>query len=37
MGLEALAEGKMTDATQAERDIVAGQLYFSGAWFHFLM
>ncbi len=37
MGLEALAEGKMIDATQAERDIVAGQLYFFRAWFHFLI
>jgi hypothetical protein len=35
MGLEAIAEGKMTDATQAERDIVEGQLYFFRAWFHF--
>lgn len=35
MGLEAIEEGKMTDATQAERDIVAGQLYFFRAWFHF--
>lgn len=35
MGLEAIAEGKMTDATQAERDIVAGQLHFFRAWFHF--
>lgn len=35
MGLEALAEGKMTDATQEERDMIAGQLYFFRAWFHF--
>ena len=35
MGLEAIAEGKMTDATQAERDMVEGQLYFFRAWFHF--
>ncbi|MGI6047829.1 MAG: RagB/SusD family nutrient uptake outer membrane protein [Petrimonas sp.] len=35
MGLEALAEGKMTDATQAERDIIEGQLYFFRAWFYF--
>jgi hypothetical protein len=35
MGLEALAEGKMTDATQAERDMIEGQLYFFRAWFHF--
>lgn len=35
MGLEAIAEGKMTDATQAQRDIIAGQLHFFRAWFHF--
>lgn len=35
MGLEALAENKMKDATQAERDIIAGQLYFLRAWFYF--
>lgn len=35
MGLEALAEGKMKDATQAERDIIEGQLYFFRAWFYF--
>lgn len=26
---------KMTDATNEERDIIAGQLYFFRAWFHF--
>lgn len=35
MGLQAIAEGKMTDATQDERNMVAGQLYFFRAWFHF--
>ena len=35
MGLEALAEGKLTDASQAERDIIEGQLYFFRAWFYF--
>lgn len=35
MGLQALAEGKMIDATQAERDIIEGQLYFFRAWFYF--
>lgn len=35
MGLQALAEGKMADATQAERDIIEGQLYFFRAWFYF--
>lgn len=35
MGLEALKEGKMTDATQDERDIIEGQLHFFRAWFYF--
>ena len=35
MGLQALADGKMTDASQDERDILAGQLYFMRAWFYF--
>lgn len=35
MGLQAIAEGKMTNATQDERNMVAGQLYFFRAWFHF--
>ena len=35
MGLEALAEGKMTDASADERKLVEGQLYFMRAWFHF--
>lgn len=35
MGLEALAAGKMIDATQDERDFVEGQLYFFRAWFYF--
>ncbi|WP_243699299.1 RagB/SusD family nutrient uptake outer membrane protein [Natronoflexus pectinivorans] len=35
MGLEALEAGLMTDATQAERDMIRGQLYFFRAWFHF--
>ncbi|RNC65583.1 RagB/SusD family nutrient uptake outer membrane protein [Proteiniphilum sp. X52] len=35
MGLEAIAEGKMTDANQDERDMIAGQLYFMRAWFYF--
>ncbi len=35
MGLEALAAGKMMDATQDERDIIEGQLYFFRAWFYF--
>lgn len=35
MGLQAIADGKMTDASQDERDIIAGQLYFLRAWFYF--
>lgn len=35
MGLKALEEGKMTDANKAERDMIAGQLYFMRAWFYF--
>jgi hypothetical protein len=35
MGLEALEKGMMIDGSQAERDIIAGQLYFFRAWFHF--
>ena len=35
MGLQALAEGKMTDANQEERDLITGQLYFMRAWFYF--
>lgn len=35
MGLAAFAEGKMTDASKEERDLVEGQLYFMRAWFYF--
>lgn len=35
MGLQALADGKMTDATQEERNLIEGQLYFMRAWFYF--
>jgi len=35
MGLQAIADGKMTDASQDERDIITGQLYFMRAWFYF--
>jgi hypothetical protein len=35
MGLEALANGKMTDASQDERDMITGQLYFLRAWNYF--
>lgn len=35
LGLEALANGLMVDATQEERNLVEGQLYFLRGWFHF--
>lgn len=35
MGLQALADGKMTDASQEERNLIEGQLYFMRAWFYF--
>jgi hypothetical protein len=35
MGLAALEEGKMIDATPAERDIIKGQLLYCRAWFYF--
>lgn len=34
-GIQALKDGKLTDASQAERDIIEGQLYFFRAWFYF--
>lgn len=35
MGIQALENGLMIDATKEERDMIAGQLYFFRAWFHF--
>lgn len=35
MGIQALEDGMMIDATKEERDMIAGQLYFFRAWFHF--
>ena len=35
LGLQAIADGLMIDATQEERNLVEGQLYFLRAWFHF--
>ena len=35
MGLKALEDGLLTDATQEQRDMIAGQLYFFRAWFYF--
>lgn len=35
MGLEALENGLMTDASQDERDVIKGQLHFLRGWFYF--
>ncbi|MDR0962861.1 MAG: RagB/SusD family nutrient uptake outer membrane protein [Mediterranea sp.] len=35
MGLQAIADGKLTDATQEERNLIEGQLYYCRAWFYF--
>lgn len=35
MGLEALENGIMVDGSKDEKDMIAGQLYFFRAWFHF--
>ena len=35
MGLQAIEEGLLTDATKEQRDIIAGELYFFRAWFYF--
>ena len=35
VGLKAIEEGKLVNATQEERDLLAGQLYFFRAWWHF--
>jgi hypothetical protein len=35
MGLEALENGMMVDATTEERNMIKGQLLFFRAWFHF--
>lgn len=35
LGLEALQNGMLKDATQEERDFIEGQLYFFRAWFYF--
>ncbi len=35
MGLQAIADGKMTDASQEEKNLVTGQLYFMRGWFYF--
>ena len=35
LGIEAMENGLMVDATQEERDIVLGQLYFFRGFFHF--
>ena len=35
VGLRALENGKLVNATQEEKDLIAGQLYFFRAWWHF--
>ena len=35
MGLKALEDGLLKDATKEQRDILAGELYFFRAWFYF--
>ena len=35
VGLQALEDGKMINASQEEKDLIAGQLYFFRAWWHF--
>ncbi len=35
VGLEALENGMMIAGTQEEKDLIAGQLYFFRAWWHF--
>lgn len=35
VGLKALEDGKLVNATQEEKDLIAGQLYFFRAWWHF--
>ena len=35
VGLEALESGKMINGSKEEKDLIAGQLYFFRAWWHF--
>jgi hypothetical protein len=35
MGLQALEQGLLKDATKEQRDMLAGELYFFRAWFYF--
>ena len=35
VGLRALEQGMLVNATQEEKDMIAGQLYFFRAWWHF--
>lgn len=35
MGLQAIRDGLLTDATQEQRNMIEGQLYFFRAWFYF--
>ena len=35
LGLQAIADGKLVNATEEERTLLEGQLYFFRAWWHF--
>lgn len=35
IGLKALEDGLLTDATQEQRDLLKGQMLFFRAWFYF--
>ena len=35
VGLQALKDGKLVSATEEERNLIEGQLYFFRAWWHF--
>ena len=35
LGLQAIKEGKLVNATEEERKLIEGQLYFFRAWWHF--
>ena len=37
LGLQALEDGMMINGSKEERDLIAGQLYFFRAWWHFEM
>lgn len=37
MGLQAIEQGLLKDATTEQRNMIAGQLYFFRAWFYFML